>query len=237
MNNKKLGIVGGMGPMATSMFFERIVQRTVASKDQDHIDMVILNHATMPDRTAAILSGNYDDFLSQMKSDLETLEKIGVDHIAIPCNTSHFFMDYMLKMTHVPIINMVEETAVEILKRYGLNSKAGILATNGTIHTGTYERACQLHGINFVKPDQTEQDQVMKIIYDIKSGKEVDLNLFNTIVMKMVQEEHCDCVILACTELSLIPLSPQIKTYAIDAMDVLIEKSILYSGKQVKVEV
>lgn len=74
MENKKLGIIGGMGPMATSMFFERIVSRTVAAKDQDHIDLVIFNHASMPDRTSAILSGDYTDFLREIGSDIKAME-------------------------------------------------------------------------------------------------------------------------------------------------------------------
>ena len=152
MNNKKLGVVGGMGPMATSMFFERVIERTVAHKDQEHLDMVILNHATMPDRTQAILSGQHEDFLTQIEKDLQLLEYAGVQHIAIPCNTSHFFMDNLKKMTSVPIINMVEETAEEVVRLFGKSKKVTIFATNGTIHSGIYERACRQMGLEFENP-------------------------------------------------------------------------------------
>jgi aspartate racemase len=230
----KLGVVGGMGPMATSMFFERVIERTEANSDQEHIDIVILNHASMPDRTKAILSGDYDDFLTNMRDDLELLERIGVSNIAIPCNTSHFFMNQMKDMTTVPIIDMVAETAGEVLKRYGKGTRVGILATNGTIHTGTYEKACEAAGLVFIKPESEMQDKVMQIIYDIKADLLVDLMAFESIIRHMIKELHCDCVILACTELSLIKISPGVVGYCIDAMDVLIEKSILYSGKNFK---
>lgn len=235
MSDKKLGVIGGMGPMATSMFFERVINRTVATKDQEHIDMVILNHASMPDRTEAILSGNYDAFLSSIKADFDTLAHIGVSNIAIPCNTSHFFMDRMVEMTDIPIIDMVNETAKEICSLYGVGSRVGILATNGTIRTGTYERACLSHGLKFVKPDIEDQDAVMKLIYDIKSDLEIDVSSFESIILKLLREEGCQCVILACTELSLLTLDEKLKPHLIDAMDVLVKKAIIYSGKQVKV--
>lgn len=234
MSSMKLGIVGGMGPMATSMFFERILERTEANSDQEHIDIVILNHASMPDRTKAILSGDYDDFLSNMRVDLELMEHIGVSNIAIPCNTSHFFMNQMVEMTTVPIIDMVNETAGEVLNRYGKGTQVGILATNGTIHTGTYEHACEAVGLVFIKPEPELQEKVMQIIYDIKADLAVDVMAFEAIVRHMVDELHCDCVILACTELSLIKIGPDAAVFCVDAMDVLIEKAILYSGKQIK---
>lgn len=234
MSSMKLGIVGGMGPMATSMFFERILERTEANSDQEHIDIVILNHASMPDRTKAILSGNYDDFLTNMKEDLELLERIGVSNIAIPCNTSHFFMNQMMEMTGVPIIDMVTETAGEVLSRYGKGTQVGILATNGTIHTGTYEKACEAVGLVFIKPEPELQEKVMQIIYDIKADLPVDVMAFEAIIRHMVEDLHCDCVILACTELSLIKIGPDAALHSIDAMDVLIEKSIVYSGKRIK---
>lgn len=231
MNNKKLGIVGGMGPMATSMFFERIIERTVAHKDQDHIDMVILNHATMPDRTHAILTGESAAFLENMERDLKLLEQIGVDHIAIPCNTSHYFMNQMREMTSVKIIDMVEETAQTILDKFGAGARVGILATDGTVHTGTYKKACQSRGLDFITPEAHLQRDVMKTIYDIKAGVKVNRQDFEGIVMEMVENYGCTVVILACTELSLLELSLHVNKYCIDAMDVLIEKSIVYSGK------
>lgn len=234
MQTNKLGIVGGMGPMATSVFFERIIKRTQADRDQDHLDMIIFNHATMPDRTEAILSGNHQMFLEQVGKDLATLEELGVAHIAIPCNTSHYFMEQMKQMTHVHIIDMVEETVQYIAKVYGDGTRVGILATNGTIFTQTYEKACQRNGLVFIKPDSPLQDMVMKIIYDIKREGVLEALGLERIIEQLIEIEKCQCVILACTELSLIDIESDIKPYCVDAMDVLVERAIVYSGKTVK---
>src|SRR5690606_31259272 len=127
---QKLGVIGGMGPKATSVFFEKIVNRTVAHKDQDHLNMVILNHATLPDRTNAILTNTGETFINAVKSDFKLLEAAGVANIAIPCNTSHYFYEELQKLTTIPIINMVEETIKEIHEKHGEGTKVGILATD-----------------------------------------------------------------------------------------------------------
>ena len=65
-----LGIIGGMGPSASNLFYEMVISNTEATCDQDHIDMIILNHATMPDRTESILSGEIDVIKEKLKSDI-----------------------------------------------------------------------------------------------------------------------------------------------------------------------
>ena len=87
MSKNKLGIIGGMGPEATVNFYNRIVKHTKASKDQDHIDMIILNNASLIDRTYAIKNNKKSEFLNQIAEDIKILEYAEVDNIAIPCNT------------------------------------------------------------------------------------------------------------------------------------------------------
>ena len=110
---KKLGVIGGMGPEATSFYYARVIARTKAESDQEHINMIILSHATMPDRTQAILTGNKLPFLKAITQDARDLEMLGVENIAIPCNTSHYFLEDIQKSTSVPIINMVEESDIK----------------------------------------------------------------------------------------------------------------------------
>ncbi|MBO9596318.1 MAG: aspartate/glutamate racemase family protein, partial [Cohnella sp.] len=143
MEQKRLGIIGGMGSKATAVFMDMLVEHTKAERDQDHIDMVILNHASLPDRTEVIIAGEHDRFLGAVKGDIRLLEHAGVANIAIPCNTSHYFHNQMQAMTDIPIIHMVDETLQEIGRRYEAGSKVGILATNGTLRSGIYKKACE----------------------------------------------------------------------------------------------
>lgn len=235
MESKSLGVIGGMGPKATSVFFDSIVENTDANKDQDHINMVILNHATLPDRTNAILDGKDDLFLDSIRNDIELLEKAGVSNIAIPCNTSHYFYDKMQEMTDIHIINMVEETIKEIYAKYGENAKIGIMATNGTIKSDVYKKVCQQYGLQLYYPDEMIQEQVMDIIYNkVKRDLEVDSKEIEDLVFNFIFQQECSCVILACTELSCIKLTDDVAKYCVDAMKVLVKKSIELSGKHVK---
>ena len=90
---EKLGVIGGMGAEATSYYYDQVVRHTAAACDQEHIDMVVLSKSTMPDRTLAIKTGEHAKLLATMKECARALESLGCAHIAIPCNTSHYFYD------------------------------------------------------------------------------------------------------------------------------------------------
>lgn len=232
--SEKLGIIGGMGSQATAYFFNRIVEKTQAEKDQEHIDIIILNHSTLPDRTSVILSGNYSEFISAIIEDAKKLEYLGVSNIAIPCNTSHFFYDMLQQHINIPIINMVKETIKYIIKNNKDIKKIGIMATDGTIFTKTYEKECILSGIEAIIPSQEKQKIVMSIIYDeIKNGKKGSLNRFMSVVDEL-RNKGCETIILACTELSYFKEYHTIPDYCIDSMDILVMKSIELSGKKYK---
>lgn len=141
----KLGIIGGMGPLATQLLYKEITERTDASCDQEHIDMIILSHAKMPDRTEAIRSGNTDEIKRLLLNDAKFLEKNGMGAIAIPCNTSHYFWDYLQENVNIPIIHMVRETVRSVAA--GGKKKIGVLATDGTVCTGIYKKECEKAGV------------------------------------------------------------------------------------------
>lgn len=238
LNNKEkktLGVIGGMGPLASQLFYKMIIDQTDAKKDQDHLDMIILNHATMPDRTEAILSGQTEDLVQRLIADAKMLESNGVGHIAIPCNTSHVLIDKIQESVGIPIINMVNETVNHIANAFNCKDmKVGILATDGTINTGLYQRALENAGFSADVPSPEMQKLVMKIIYDgVKNGGDVDYSDFMKIQEEMV-ELDCQAVILACTELSCFHQTYELPPYYIDAMAILAEKSIIACGGKLK---
>ena len=228
----KLGIIGGMGPLATQLLYREITEKTDASCDQEHIDMIILSHAKMPDRTEAIRSGHTDEIKKLLLDDAKFLEKNGMGAIAIPCNTSHYFWEYLQENIHIPIINMVRETVRTVVaKGY---KKIGVLATDGTVFTGIYKKECERAGAEYFAPDREHQALVMKIIYDqIKKGLPGSDEDFAKID-RHLRENGCDAAILACTELSCYAKQGKISDFYTDALDILCEKSILACGAKLK---
>ncbi len=227
-----LGIIGGMGPAATDLLYRRLIDRTDAVCDQEHLDMIILNHATMPDRTEAILSGNTEKVLSLLIKDAKFLQSSGAGAIAIPCNTSHYFYEDIQKEVNIPIINMISETA-KLVRQKG-RKKVCVLATDGTIMTGLYEKALKAEGVEYLAPDERTQALVMKIIYEqVKKGFPGSEEDFREI-HHFIKEHSCDGAILACTELSVFRDEAGLTDFYTDALEVLCEKSILSCGKQLR---
>lgn len=221
MSKNKLGIIGGMGPEATVNFYNRIVKHTKASKDQDHIDMIILNHASLMDRTYAIKNNKKSEFLNQISEDIKILEYAEVDNIAIPCNTCHTFLEDIQSMTSIPIINMIEETCKSLDNRL----KIGLMATEGTINSNLYQKWFNEFNINYFLPESSIQNKIMEIIYnDAKANGIYDNNKFEMVLKYFINQNNCDLVILGCTELSQFKNNFNEKT--IDPMDYLVKASI-----------
>lgn len=231
---KKLGIIGGMGSQATQLFYKSIIEKTDAKCDQEHIDMIILNHASMPDRTASILSGETEEILKLLTEDAKMLENCGATAIAIPCNTSHYFWEDIQKSVNIPVINMVRETIGYIKERNPEIKKIGVLATDGTVKSGIYKKECEALDTECVTPSEDIQKLVTKIIYDqVKKGEEGSMEDFRKIDHYM-KSEGCEVLIMACTELSCFKYYHNLGGYYVDAMDVLTEKSIISCGGKLK---
>ena len=106
MTEQRLGILGGMGPQATQDFYQRILDRTDASCDQEHLPTLIWSDTSMPDRTAAILGGDAEGCYRRLLDGARLLERGGCTALAIPCNTSHYFADRLQGDIAIPLIHM-----------------------------------------------------------------------------------------------------------------------------------
>ncbi len=235
MNEKTLGILGGVGPLATIYFADLVIKMTEAKSDQEHIPMVILNHASIPDRTAYILDRTKPNPVPVMAADAKQLQNDGCDFIVIPCNTAHFFFDEIQKSVKVPLINILEETVAYAQKTVPNLKTIGILATEGTIASGAYQNVIQSHGLEYRIPSEEDQESLMDIIYNqVKAGEKVDICEFLRIVGEL-KKAGSDAVILGCTELSIIKKDFNLnKPDIVDSMECLARASILACGKNIK---
>ena len=224
----KLGVLGGMGPQATQVFYQFVLDRTDALRDQDHLPALILSDTGIPDRTAAILSGDTEGLYQRLLKDAKLLEGCGCTALAIPCNTSHYFADRLQSEIGVPIIHMLRETA-KARAAQG-KKRPGILGTDGTIRTGLYQKECAAVGLEAVSPDPDAQKLVMSIIYDeIKQGETGSRDKFAKID-RAIRRMGCDCAILACTELSVFSTYHPLPSFYVDAMMVMAERAVVMCG-------
>ena len=232
MPDYRLGVLGGMGPQATNTFYQFIIDRTDAQSDQEHVNALILSDSDMPDRTAAILSGDTEPVFRRLLSDAKLLEQAGCTVIAVPCNTSHLFLDRVQEQIRIPILHMIRETA-KVLSSQG-RTRPGILATDGTIHAGLYQKEFAALGIQAVIPSPEAQRQVMSLIYDhVKAGRDINPQLFDYVHRDLLAQ-GCDCGVLACTELSVFASQHHLPSFYTDAMAVLAEQAILACQKPLR---
>ena len=225
---KTLGIIGGVGPLATMFIGEMIVRLTRATKDQEHVHTIIDNDTSIPDRTAFILDSSKENPVPVLQKDAIKLANAGADLICIPCNTAHTFYDELVAASPVPVLHMIRETAKRS-KSVGA-TRVGVLATDGTIYSKVYQNALFEQGIEPVIPEEHVQKKVMSVIYDyVKAGKEITYEQWDEIASHM-KELQCDRVVLGCTELSIVNKELKLGNYYIDSLIVLAESAITACG-------
>ena len=229
-----LGIIGGMGPMASAVFYDMISSKTDASCDQENLNLILLSHAGMPDRTEAILSkdeAQIEEVRSKLLADAIFLQNAGCTAIAVTCNTAHYFVNMIEDELDIPFIHLIRETAEAVASRIGAK-KVAVLATDGTIETRLYQDELSKRGVIAFTPKAEVQALVMHEIYEcIKSGKPADEEIWQKIE-EYVKAEGCEAAVLACTELSVVRKELSLGSFYFDPMDIMAERCLDFYEKR-----
>ena len=222
MAEKVVGIIGGMGPEATADFYRRLVGRTPAGRDQEHLHVLINSNAKIPDRTLSILEES-TAALEAIVESAQLLEAMGAEILAMPCNSAHFWYDEIIATIHVPLIHMIEEVFLAV-EAAGLN-RVGLLATRGTTRSGIYSDAAG--EIDLLLPDEAGQEKVHEAIYSIKLTATGDTGPARRAILEEVeslQGQGAEGVILGCTEIPLVIGREHVRDMPIfDSTDILVE--------------
>lgn len=232
-NYKTIGIIGGMGPMATYDLGIKILAATGASRDQDNIPLLIDCNTRIPDRTAAILRGG-EDPVPELKKSARRLEAAGADCLIMACNTAHYFYDSVCEDIDIPVLHMPRETALALQKK-GIR-KAGVLATDGTCRAGIYGAALEEAGIEPVYPSEQDQKLIMSLIYDhVKAGQMDFSDIDIEGVISGMRQKGAEILILACTELPIAfdRIGP-VALPVIDPTAVLAQAAVSFAAAGVK---
>ncbi len=226
MGEKIIGILGGMGPEATADLFYRIIRATPVKRDQDHIRTIIYSDSKVPDRTPAVL-GVGEDPVPEMLMAGKALEGAGADFIIIPCNTAHFFIDRLREKLDIPILHMIEMTAEMVGRELPQVKKAGLIASDGTLKSGVYDKFFNKVGVDILAPSGEMQEEAMKAIYEhIKTGNLEDGRELVMKISESLMEGGADMVICGCTEISLVLKDGDIAVTVVDPLQVLAETAV-----------
>jgi len=221
--------------MATVYFMQRVLEMTDASRDQDHVDMLVWNHASIPDRTAYIVGDSDEDPGPVMAQDARELEEAGAKFIALPCNTAQAFLDEVQAAVEIPVIDIVFETVAAAQAAVPGLSTLGILATDGTLRSEIYHRAAEAAGLTPVAPDDVVQKDVMSMIYDgVKAGMPVERDRFDAAVAHL-RAKGAGAIVLGCTELSILQTDLKVdEPDIVDSLDALAARTVTLAGGRLR---
>lgn len=229
--NNLIGVIGGLGPKATTYFMNLVIDNTVSSCDQDNVDMLVCQYSSIPDRTSYIVGNSSESPVPKMIECAKLLEKERCKYIVIPCNTASYFFDEIQNNVKVEVINILKETS-----NVALNSnctKIGLMATDGTINSRAYHKF--INEDKLFIPNDEIQKKIMAIIYNkIKKNVMISKEEFYEII-DYFKQNGCDKIILGCTELSVAYKNLELNDdMIIDSLTVLARKTVEISGKKLK---
>lgn len=221
-------VLGGMGTLATESYVRLLDARTPIHRDQDYLDYIVVNHATVPDRTTWILDHSKPDYNLDLIEDIKQQSLLKPAFFVLICNTAHYAFDKLQAATDIPILNMLQETVNEIKKIKPDAKKVGLLATRGTVEAGLYDHYITEAGYEEVKPTPEIVDMTEDLIYhDIKEGGRSDGKKYHELVRRMIEEEGADIVILGCTELSYAEeMNPETEYPVADSQSIIVDRSL-----------
>ena len=203
---KKLGILGGMGPAASNEFVTRLVAKTPATKDQDHIPFVLWSDSTVPDRSTSMLNKD-DKPLPYLLAGIQGLKIAGCTTIVIPCNTAHFWFSHLEKIAawNAKIIHIVDSVTEALRDINVTNDKIGIIGTKATIEYGLYQYKLNKLGWDCITPTKEQMDTLVNPAINLIKASNMDQahEMLMTVIHSLI-DKGAKAVVLGCTE---IPLS------------------------------
>ena len=213
-----IGILGGMGTQAGLDFCNKLAILNRGKIDQEYPLFLLYNKSNIPGRPESIgiqtrnLSNRINNKVSEKKYSLvlkslldgcKVLKKSKCRFIVIPCNTAHYWYDDLKKKIKLPIINMPKEVFSYTIKKCKKNSSIGLLATEGTLKTGVYNRFFDKN-YNLICPNIVIQKKsVNKAIKLVKMGKVKAANKIIKPAIDYLIKKRCKKIILGCTELPI----------------------------------
>lgn len=199
---KTVGIIGGLGPLAGAHFYQRLIELTPSSCDEDHVPIRLWSSPEIPSRIDH-LRGRGPSPVPALVRIAQGLIVAGADFLVIPSSTTHYYYNTIASSVPVTVLNLLEEVAQTIANTPV--KRIAILATTPTVEFRVYQSAFATHGLTPIYPDSVSQTEIMNVIYAVKSGQpRQKLQEYILRIARKPWISAADSVLLACTEIPLI---------------------------------
>jgi len=235
MQERIIGILGGMGPEATLNCFDKIIKNTPASKDQEHLHIIINSNPKIPDRTQAVLEDGPSP-LPVLVQGCRSLEKAGADFIIIPCVTAHYYEKPLKQKTKLPVVSILDVVAEHIVQRYPHIERIGLMGTDGTLQSGIFQKRLNADGLEIRICPPEMQARVMDAIYAIKGIRSDQQRKAITTELAAAADylttQGAQGIIAGCTEIPLVLSRHDVSVPYFDSLLLLARAAIRKAGRE-----
>lgn len=231
-----IGVLGGMGPLATVDFMQKVLDATPSTSDQDHVPMLVSSVPQIPDRTAAF-RGDGQSPVRAMVTNALRLTRAGAGLIVIPCNTAHLWFEELQSYIRRPMLHLVDGALEDAVRISGAGVSVGLLCTDATLASGLYvnrtRHLTDASGVQWSLPTASEMlELVMPGINAVKSG---ELDVGRTHLLAAAQalvKRGAQVLILGCTEIPLVLDDENSPAPVVDATASLARRTVAWSMAQ-----
>lgn len=230
---KRVGIIGGMGPEATSYFMSRVIALTDTQDDQDHVPFFVDMNPQIPSRLKYLLEG-IGDHPGPVLADMALgLERQGAQAIVMPCNTAHHYAGDFMASVSVPLLNMLTLSSRIVAEIVGQGGAVGMLASPATNTFKIFQTAFDKVGVTAIYPE--DADRVLSVIRKIKAeGPSKDMAAELTMFGQELKARGAGCLLVGCSEFSIIGSGVETDLPLHDTVDILARETIRFSGARVR---
>lgn len=223
-----IGVLGGMGPLATVDFFAKVVAATPATQDAGHVPLLIHSDPRIPGRPAALLDGGPSP-LPALRAARDRLIGAGAQGIVMACNTAHYWHAALREDCDLPFPSIVDVACDAALQRFGPGARIGLVATRATLATGLFHNALQSRGLAWVATREQALDEwVLPAIALVKAGQTAQAGPLLAQAVLQMQADGASGIILACTEapMALAHASAEVQVLCVDSTDALAHATV-----------
>ena len=224
-----VGVIGGLGPKATLDFYAKLLERTEASNDQDHLQVIINSNPKVPNRQSS-LDGTGPSCAPHLIDSAQALKRAGADFLVMVCNTAHAYENDIRQAIDLPFISIINESVNACLRKNPSLKKVGLLATDGCLNASLYQKCFAEHGVECITPDTFDQAKLMNLIFRIKANdRDLAIEFEMEHLAQTLIDEGAEIILAACTEVPLVLQDSFITAPLISSTDVLVDAVLAYA--------
>lgn len=227
--DKTVGVIGGLGPEATLDFYSKLIRKTQATNDQDHLQVIINSNPKVPNRQEALL-GNGPSCAPSLIHSAKALEKAGADFLVMVCNTAHAYEHHIRSAVNLPFISIIKESVEACMNQMPVARRVGLLAADGCLAANLYQAEFMQKDIDCITPTAADQAELMELIFNIKANQHnASTSLRMAGVAQNLINSGADVVLAACTEVPLVLKPDTLAAPLISSTDALVDSVLNFA--------